>query len=159
MQLPDVHPFVVHFPIALLILGSGAGLLYLFWRPADYLRTLTWIPLFLGWLGAILAVLTGLYAQSGLPPQAPYRPLLDRHVYTGFGVAILYAAPLYRHWLYARREGKRTGRDLLDEPGARYLLTAVFVLGLTLVVLTGLYGGQLVHQWGVNVQGITPPNR
>lgn len=160
MQIPDFHPSVIHFPIALLSLGSVAGLLYMYWKPVTELRVLTWYPLFLGWLGALLAVLTGLLAQSNLPPTAPYRQVLDLHAYTGFGVAILYAAPLYRWWLHGKRQsrasgrqsGHQSGRDLLDEPGAKILLTGAFVLGLALVLLVGATGGQLVFDWGVNVQ-------
>lgn len=160
MPLPDLHPSVVHYPIAFLLLGSAAGLLYLHWRPSPALRTLTWIPLLLGWVGAWIAVLTGLLAQSGLPPGAPYRPVLDTHVYLGFGVAILYAIPLYRWWLHSKRKlsGKRklpgTPPDLLDTTPARRWLTLIFVLGILLVLLAGAYGGQLVHEWGVNVNGV-----
>ena len=71
----NLHPATVHFPIAFLLLASGAGLLYMYWRPLDVLRTLTWWPMLLGWLGALVAILTGLLAQSGLPPEAPYRAL------------------------------------------------------------------------------------
>jgi uncharacterized membrane protein len=155
MQIPDFHPSVVHFPIALLSLGSVAGLLHLYWRPMQELRTLTWIPLLIGWLGAVLAVVTGLFAQSGLPPDAPYQATLNIHVYTGFGVTILYAVVLYRRWLFGKRRGKETGMDLLEAREERVLLTVVFALGLALVLVTGAYGGQLVFQWGVNVQ---PPH-
>jgi uncharacterized membrane protein len=152
MQIPDFHPGVVHFPIALLSLGSVAGLLYLFWQPQAELRTLTWWPLFFGWIGALLAILTGLFAQSQLPPTAPYRDTLDIHTYTGFGVAILYAFPLYRRWLHGKRQRPTDPTDLLDAPGSKLLLAAVFAVGLALVLLTGIFGGQLVYRWGVNVQ-------
>ncbi|OUC07652.1 hypothetical protein RY27_13605, partial [Litorilinea aerophila] len=66
--MPDLitrlHPAVVHFPIAFLLLSSGAGLLYLYWRPRPELRILTWWPMALGWIGGGLAVLSGLLAQS-----------------------------------------------------------------------------------------------
>ncbi|MEX1019063.1 MAG: DUF2231 domain-containing protein [Litorilinea sp.] len=164
MQIPDFHPSIVHFPIALLTLGSLAALAYLYWQPTATLRTLTWIPLFLGWVGALLAIFSGLLAQSELPPNAPYRAILNLHTYGGFGVAILYAIPLYRRWLHGKhpripprkRPGKNAEkprqRDLLDEPAARWWLSGLFVLGLVLILLTGAYGGQLVYDWGVNVQ-------
>jgi uncharacterized membrane protein len=156
MPIPDFHPFVVHFPIALCSLGSVAGLLYLFWQPRAELRTLTWWPLLLGWIGALFAVVTGLLAQSNLPPTAPYRTVLNIHIYAGFGVAILYAVPLYRNWIYRNRSRKASAEsrasDLLDAPQAKGWLAACFALGLLLVVITGAFGGQLVHHWGVNVQ-------
>lgn len=151
MQIPDLHPSVVHFPIAFLSLGSLAGLLYLHWRATAQLRILTWTPLLLGWIGALVAVFTGLLAQSGLPPTAPYRAVLNLHIYLGFAVTILYAIPLYRAWIYGKRAGKQTGHDLLDEPQARLWLSLVFGVGVLLILLTGAYGGQLVFTWGVNV--------
>lgn len=162
MQIPDLHPGVVHFPIALLSFGSVAGLLYLYWKPRYEMRVLTWYPLWVGWLGALVAVATGLFAQSGLPPNAPYAQVLNVHVSTGFAVAILYAIPLYRQWLLGKRgpKGRAQERtktkaptaDLLDEPSARGWLTAVFGVGLLLVLIVGASGGRLVFEWGVNVQ-------
>ena len=82
----NLHPATVHFPIAFLLLASGAGLLYMYWRPLEVLRTLTWWPMLLGWLGALVAMLTGLLAQSGLPPQAPYRATLNWHITSGLAL-------------------------------------------------------------------------
>ncbi len=41
--------------------------------------------------------------------------------------------------------------DLLDVRSARLLLTLLFVLGATLVIIGGWLGGELVYTWGVNV--------
>ena len=43
--LVELHPAMVHFPIAFFMLATVAGLLYLFWQPRDTLRLLTWIPM------------------------------------------------------------------------------------------------------------------
>ncbi|MCB0063565.1 MAG: hypothetical protein KDE19_15690 [Caldilineaceae bacterium] len=101
-MLIHFHPATVHFPIAFLLLASIAGLLYLYWRPLALLRTLTWWPLRLGWLGAGVAILTGILAQSNLPPQAPYRAILNWHITTGLAVWVLYGFVLYRQWLYSK---------------------------------------------------------
>ena len=98
-MLINFHPATVHFPIAFLLLGSAAGLLYLYWQPLGHIRTLTWWPLRLGWIGTGVAILTGILAQSGLPPQAPYRDVLNWHISTGLAVWVLYGFLLYRHWI------------------------------------------------------------
>ena len=157
--LTHLHPATVHFPIALLLLGSLLALLHLFRRPAVDLRLTVWLLLGLGWLGGAVAVLTGLLAQVNLPPDAPYRAVLNFHIGTGLAVLVLYGFVLYRGWLFrgakaqkARQKRGDATADLLDDAGARTWIAAVVVLGALLIVATGWYGGQLVYQFGVNVR-------
>jgi len=157
--LTHLHPATVHFPIALLLLGSLLALVHLFRRPRADLRLTVWLLLGLGWLGGAVAVLTGLLAQIDLPPDAPYRAVLNFHIGAGLTVLVLYGFLLYRGWLFrgAKAQKARQKRgdltvDLLDDAGARGWITAVVVLGALLIVATGWYGGQLVYQFGVNVQ-------
>ena len=156
MSLNTYHSPVVHFPIALLLLGSVAALLYLAGMRRDELRVLTWWPLRLGWLGAAAAVLTGLLSQSGLPPRAPYSAVLNWHIGSGLTLLLVYAVLLYRQWLWTAKRQHRAPdapSDLLDVPSARGWMRALLVLGVALVVLSGWLGGELVFTWGVNVQG------
>lgn len=153
-----LHPATVHFPIALLWVASAAGLAYLFWRPLPLLRTLTWSTMVLGWIACAVAIASGLVAQSGLPPQAPYRGVLNLHISAGLGVLLNYGALLYLGWLARRGRGAKPRRaaapaagDLLDDPARRWLAATLLLLGALLVLLAGWNGGQLVFQWGVNV--------
>lgn len=154
MNLETIHPPVVHFPIALLLLGSGAGLLYLAGVRRAELSILTWWPLRLGWLGAAAAVLTGLLAQSGLPPRAPYTAVLNGHIGSGLALLGVYAVILYRQWLWQARRHRRdpdAPEDLLDVPAARGWTAALLLIGIALVAVSGWLGGELVFTWGVNV--------
>jgi uncharacterized membrane protein len=156
--ITHLHPSTVHFPIALLILASVAGLLYLYWRPLPMFRTLTWWPMLLGWVGGLVAVGTGLLAQSGLPPAAPYRAVLNWHIGTGLALLAAYGFLLYRRWLFAsakaqkarERAGNRAA-DLLDDPKGRLGFTLLALLGVALLLASGWNGGRLVYEWGVNV--------
>lgn len=150
-----LHPATVHFPIALLLLASASGLLYLWIVRADALRTLCWWPMRLGWIGGGVAVLSGLLAQAGLPPQAPYRPLLNWHIGTGLALLVVYGVLLYVEWV---RRPTRTRRDapplpLLEDPGARLWVSGLLLAGALLLVASGWNGGRLVYEWGVNVGG------
>lgn len=150
----NLHPATVHFPIAFLLLASSAGLLYLYWQPKETLRTLTWWPMLLGWVGVMVAILSGLWAQSPLPPQAPYRSLLNWHISTGLALWVIYGYLLYQRWIYGKARARaKTPQptDPLLAPAARLWLTVLFVLGIGLVLITGRNGGLLVYTWGVNV--------
>jgi uncharacterized membrane protein len=165
-MLPSIsfHPALVHFPIAFFLLASGAAMLHLFATPRAELRLLVWVGTGLGLIGALGAILSGLFAQAGLPPDAPYRNVLNQHIGTGIAQALVYGWLLYR-WRIFKLAIARTARrqpdqqpasnqgptDLLDDPAARWWLGALFVLGALLVIASGWNGGRLVYEWGVNV--------
>ena len=122
-----LHPPIVHFPIALCLFASVTGLLYLYRRPLPALRLLTWWPLLFGWLATGFAMLTGLFDQRYIAPDAPFRAILNWHIGTGLALFVVYGWLLYRRWLFnsakARRERGRRGvdyADLLDDPSTRW---------------------------------------
>lgn len=151
-----LHPAIVHFPIALLICGSIAALGYLHGRPRVELRILGWCLLFLGWLTLLLAILSGILAQGGLPPQAPYRHILDWHTGSGLALAVLYGDLLYRGWRHnARRGAAKAGWSasvFLADSSWKWLLTIQLLLGIGLVIFSSWLGGRLVYEFGVGVQ-------
>jgi uncharacterized membrane protein len=160
--VPLLHAAVTHFPIAFLILASASGLAYLHWKPRNELKVLTWWPMLLGWLALLPSIVSGLFAQGGLPPDAPYRSILNWHITTGLLLVVVYGDPLYRRWLSRSRRNRARRRaqatvdpppDLLDDPKRRWPLTAQLILGIGLVLATGRLGGELVSTWGVNVGG------
>lgn len=153
MQLLDhLHPAFVHFPIAFLLAGSASGLLHLWGRPSNELRTVAWWALTAGWIACLVAVLTGVLAQRNLPPDAAYRGILNWHISAGLAVWVVYGALLYMQWLRWMRSkrGNKTV-DLLDDPQQRMVTTLLLIVGAALVCLSGWNGGVLVYEWGVNV--------
>lgn len=148
--LTTLHPATVHFPIALLFFASIVGMLYLYGRPRNEFRILVWWTMLPGWIGSIVAILTGLLAQAPLSPQAPYRDLLNWHIGTGIALAVVYGAIFYCRWI--RRPQAGISRDpLLDDSNSRRWVTLLLLLGLLLLVASGWNGGRLVYEWGVNV--------
>lgn len=78
--LPDpLHPAIIHFPVVLILLGTCAALVAIFWRK-NHVPILAAALLTLGALGAWVAVQTG-KSDGGLlvtlSPQA--EALLDQH--------------------------------------------------------------------------------
>ena len=165
-SLAKLHAATVHFPIALLTVSSLAGLCYLYWplqtEPRVNLRTFIWWSMIIGWIGGAAGVLSGLLAQSNLPPQPPYASILNWHIGTGLALLLIYGALLY---LRGQRRPSRPRKvkqstalqaasahaDLLDQPTARWPVTLLLVVGLLLVIASGWNGGRLVYDWGVNV--------
>jgi uncharacterized membrane protein len=151
----------VHFPIALLLLGSatdaasspGA-------RHWSILRRRSGCCFGLGWVGGAVAVLTGLLAQSEPAAGRALSPCAQLSISAlGWPMLLVYGFLLYRGWLYrstraqkARRERGSATTDLLDDVSARLWIAIVAVLGVTLILVTGWYGGVLVYEFGVNVQ-------
>lgn len=151
INLITLHPASVHFPIALLLVGSITGLLYLWWQPRAEFSILTWWLLKLGWVSAIVAAVTGILAQGNLPPQAPYTAVLNGHITSGLALIVVYAIFFYRAWLHRNRRKPDQPEDLLALPSARSLLTIILLLGMALVAIGGWLGGELVYTWSVNV--------
>lgn len=157
LTIPTLHAMTIHFPIALLFFASAAGLLYLHAVRRVELRLLTWWPMAVGWIMLGVAILTGLLAQSRLPPQSPYTDMLNWHIGMGLAAVVVYGFLLYRRWLQAARAASPRKRveslppELLDDPAARLWLTGLLAAGAALVLLSGWSGGQLVYRWGVNV--------
>lgn len=146
-----LHPATVHFPIALLLVGSVAALLYVWWQPRLEFRVLTWWLLALGWVGAAVASLTGLLAQGNLPPQSEYTSVLNGHITSALAVLVVYGALFYRAWLFRNRRRAGDPVDLLDAPRTRSWLTLLLLLGMAFISIGGWLGGELVYTWGVNV--------
>ena len=135
-HLQNIHPVVVHFPIALLL---GAAALYL---AAAWLgnQSLTWAALWmliLGALGAIASAASGLYAQGGVMVAPSVRDaLLEHHEHLMIAVTIL--AAVLAAWAIAARPMPQR---------ARWLFLAGLVVACLLMVRGADYGGRMVYDY------------
>jgi uncharacterized membrane protein len=136
-----LHPFTVHFPIALLLANGLLTLLYL--RRGDQaLETSAYHCLVLGWLGALLATFTGaidaLRRLTG--PDAPRDNLLltwvNAHAAVGIMLVIVYGYAL---------QHRRRHPTILADPHKRRGYLRLLLLGAILVILDGWLGGYLVY--------------
>lgn len=139
----DLHPILVHMPIALLLVSFGLTLAARFW---PQLNETSWLLLVLGGLVAVPTVITGLIAH------APYEEtslisFIEPHQFLGLiGTVVTLAVLGWRWW------SRRRGSDIAKTP----LYLAIATVGLLwLVVLSGT-GGQLVYEHGVNVRAVNP---
>ena len=144
---PNIHPLLVHFPIALLCAAAAVDVVGWAFRRNTPLRQLATLLYVLGTGGAVAAYVTGRAAS-----QTIWLP----------GMA---QAVLRQHWDWALRTVWFFGlvtvvrlvllRPSRREPGAA--IVAVFVLvglvGVGLLLETGDRGGRLVYQHGVGTAG------
>jgi uncharacterized membrane protein len=135
-HLQNIHPLVVHFPIALL---CAAALMY--WlgslaRREPWQWSGLWTLLF-GVLGAAVAVATGLYSAPGvmLAPSVKMA-LLGYHKRVMIAVLILSAALAL--WAIAARPMPARGRGAF---------LAMLVLLVALVAKGADYGGRMVYDY------------
>lgn len=135
-HLQNIHPLIVHFPIALLV--TAALVYWLAWlaRRESWQWTGLWL-LVLGALSAAVAVWTGLYAATGvmLAPSVK-AALLVYHKWIMISVLILSAALAL--WAIAARPMPARGRGVF----------LVLLLGLVLLIAKGAdYGGRMVYDY------------
>ncbi|HLK98632.1 MAG TPA: DUF2231 domain-containing protein [Hymenobacter sp.] len=138
------HGAVNHFPIALLFVSVGMDLFALTRRPD--LHWTAWLLLVLGSIGAVAATVTGLISHLPYEEDPVLLAAIEPHQYTAFAATAVFSALTLWRWRCLRRGSEIGG-------GAAYL--ALALLGLVLLGITGLLGGNLLSEWGIGVKGIT----
>jgi uncharacterized membrane protein len=139
----NVHPLIVHFPIAfltafLLLEVSGLALR----KPA--VRQVASGMLYLGALSAVAAAGAGLVAEASVPHGAAVHEIMEWHERAGLTVATLSVIlALWRYLAHARFSSMAQALHL-------------FVAGLIAVCLVfgADLGGLMVYQYGVGVKGL-----
>jgi uncharacterized membrane protein len=135
-HLQNLHPLLVHFPIAFL---TGAALVY-FASCATGRESVAWTALWLlvlGALSAIAAVATGLYAEPGVMVAPTVRAELlvphERLMLASLGLGSVLTV-----WALAARPLPERGRLL-------FLVLLVVLLGT--LTLGADYGGRMVFDY------------
>ena len=140
LQLPmeNVHPLVVHFPIALLLTALFLdGLALALKRPGIH-RAALWNLCF-GTMGAAAAVLTGLQAAQIAKHSFAIHQVMGLH--EKLGIATLILGLLVLGWRLFRR-------DRL--PTRARLVTLIVMLAMAGTLSYGAHlGGRLVYEFGV----------
>jgi uncharacterized membrane protein len=139
--LLPLHPRLVHFPIALGLVGAVTLILGL------VLHRDQWIAygrmsLLLGWFGLLLAAVTGLIDQSRATSTPAITDAINLHITVGVALIVIFGLILY--WPLRNRR-------LLADPALRLPYIALLLAGAALIVLDGWLGGKLVYTLGVGV--------
>ena len=137
-----LHPAVVHFPVALLVLNFALTLAYL--RYADpFLERAAYGALLIGWWGAFAAVLTG---TLGLAYSWPLRddlvPWLNLHAALGIALLLIYGQATLR---------RRRSAHILDGPQRSFYIR-LLTIGLITLLVDGWVGAHLVYGLGFGLR-------
>jgi uncharacterized membrane protein len=134
------HAPAVHLPIGLLLGNALLTALYL--RRGDMtLETSAYHCLWLGWVGAALAVAAGIFdaARQLFDPANPRTDALgwiNAHALVGLALLVVY----WQCWQMRRRRP-----TILADPAARRGYLVRLALGVALLMLDGWLGGHLVY--------------
>jgi uncharacterized membrane protein len=137
-----LHPAVVHFPIALLVVNYGLSLAYFRWRDT-FFEQAAYGALVLGWCGSFAAVLTGTLALAlSWPLRSDVVGWINLHAVLGLALLWVYGQALLR---------RRRDPQLLDGPQRRAYFRQL-TLGLVLLLVDGWVGGHLVYGLGFGIR-------
>lgn len=141
--MPNPHPLIVHFPIALLTIAVLFELLSRFLQREDFSRIGWWMQLS-GTIGIALAVLSGIFAQDTVTIAPLARPYFEMHQQMTFAASGLFAALLF--WRIASK----------SRVPERYAALYLVLLACSVAVLWAgaWYGGEMVFRFGVGLRTI-----
>ncbi len=174
IRLAELHPILVHFPIALLFASVALDIASLWIRRLGVSQAATWC-LVLGVPGAGFALLSGWISERGIEASAPPQ-LLHLHKVCAVLTTLVFGTLLLVRLIWVSPQLMRIAGLLvpraqptlmgaqqrlfaalpgLDSPQPSRQLLVVYIffslIGLALLAVTGYLGGALVYDHGVGI--------
>lgn len=141
----DIHPLIVHFPIALLLTSVLADLLALL-RPRAVFKDVALFLLILGVIGAVAAGVSGERAAEAVARLPDLRQAVEQHEDFATGTIWLFIALLLSR-LYMVIKGR-----FVSIFRAAYFIVSLVAGGL--LMATAYSGGSLVYERGAGVKPV-----
>ncbi len=145
-NMANIHPLIVHFPIALLtsfLLMEIMALLF----SSDKLHVASSWMLYIGTLGAAATVVAGFMAASTVPHGSAAHAIIASH--KSLGLTVLGLSVVLTLWRMAYKQRLSGMASVLN------IILAVIMVGL--LTKGADLGGQMVYKYGVGVSSIEPP--
>lgn len=143
MDLTHLHPMIVHFPIALLIVGFLSDLIGIITK-REFFTQAGFYLLILGAAGVIAAFLSGDQAGSGISEEGVLKQALETHEdAASLTIWIVSVAAVFRLALVLLKKFKGV---------LKMLSLALFLFAVLSIGRTGFYGGELVYKHAAGVQ-------
>ncbi|MDZ7659532.1 DUF2231 domain-containing protein [Fodinibius sp.] len=137
-----IHPFVIHIPIALLIVGSVFWIVSLWLHKRyNFLRPSARLLLFIGTIGAWIAVYTGSLADAQVVRSLCDPTVVEQHENLAYIVGYLFTAFVIIEWLSVKNYLTFVSRTYL-----RFGLVILLIVGCGFLGYVGHLGSTLVYQ-------------
>jgi len=132
---------IVHFPIALIIVGFIADTLYIFYKQESWLSKMGFFLMILGTLAAGIAILTGALFTSE-PTEGEIVHIYNLHT-TGamITIFIMSLASLARIFVVLKHREERF----------KWVSYGLYLLGTAAVSFTGFIGGTMVYGYMLGI--------
>ena len=134
-----IHPMLVVFPIGLWIFSLICDLIGMSVAATGVWFTVALYTMVGGLIGALTAAVPGLidllYYKGGAPPV---KKIALTHMTINLTVVVLYAVNI---WL------RMSGQESMKVP------IVLSIIGVCMIAVSGWLGGQMVHVYGVGVEG------
>jgi uncharacterized membrane protein len=138
----DFHPMIVHFPIALIITGFLADVVFLFLRSEKCLSKTGFYLMVLGALAAIAAWTTGqLFTNE--PGQGEILSVFKKHE-TGALITMILMIIGAGLRIYLVRSKK-------EDTSLKWVVFIIYLLAVGTVSFTGLMGGTMVYKYMLSI--------
>jgi uncharacterized membrane protein len=138
----DFHPMIVHFPIALIITGFLADVVFLFFRSEKCLSRTGFYLMVLGALAAIAAWTTGqLFTNE--PAQGEILSVFEKHE-TGAIITMILMIIGAGLRIYLVRSKK-------EDTSLKWVVFIIYLLAVGTVSFTGLMGGTMVYKYMLSI--------
>jgi len=135
-----IHPSLVHFPIALLVLGAFAAICFrLLHKPQGELWGV--YSLLAGWLLTIPALITGLIDKNTISAESPATQIADLHTSLMLAMWVVFGLALYFYYTW-RKKSQLAGVKI-------WLWFLLLIFAILLLTLAGHQGARLVYELGV----------
>lgn len=142
--IAQLHPLVVHFPIAFIILYVFMEIINVFFK-SQQIRKFSILILFLGVIGGILAVLTGnqsfqILEDNSLLTRLHYASIEKHEFYASITLWYFFAVLIFKTYAFQKKK---------NEALLRYIFIIFAVAGVFLLYKTASLGGILVYEYGI----------
>jgi len=144
--LVEIHPLVVHFPIAFLFLFVGIEIINLF-LDKEYLKNISHILLLISVIALVAAVFSGNQSMQIVTEEISNNevlvPIESHEEFATITLWYFFALLIFRTYLFIKKK---------FESKLQYLFVIFAVVGLYFLFSTAKLGGVLVYEFGIGTK-------
>ncbi len=146
-SMDNIHPMLVHFPIAFLLAFFVVDLVGT-WAKKQQWRNIGSFLLYFGTVAAAFTVAAGFIAADSVTHGDNVHAIMERHEY--FGISVLSLAAILSAWRL------KSGGVIREGANSFFLILAALLCGL--MMLGADLGGLMVYHFGVAVDAVSVPD-